>query len=157
MHPLCLEEKEVTASSVQEAIREKIVSPQHISFSFKDFPYYLSERVRERLTYTATVYFQHQSFASHVHSIETLNRRILLTGPMGSSRCMAAVVSAVAKDCRAELMTFDWDLVHGDGDEDNEEEGNGDEILDEFDFFEEFEKRFANTGEVRHKTQSYFL
>ena len=145
------ESSQVSMYSVMKAIKDSIQSPDDISFSFRSFPYYLSERLQHLLMCTATVYFRHQSFVSCVHNIDSLNRRILLTGPGGTSRCMAAVVASVAKDAGAHLMTFDWDLVTAEGEDDNEEDGGngaGDEILDEFDFFEEFERRFANTGEV---------
>lgn len=138
--------------SVMEAIREKIVSADAIEYAFDSFPYYLSEKVRDRLTYVATVYFQHYSFATFVHNIETLNRRILLTGPTGSSRCLAALAAAVAKHSGADMLTFDWDLVNGDEEEENEEDGNGlGEYLDELDFYEEIKRQFASTGEVKSR------
>lgn len=98
--------------------------------------------------YTATVYFRHQAFASYVHNVDTLNRRILLTGPSGSSRCMAAVVSAVAKDSSARLLTFDWEMVRGEEEENEDDNQTTDDIFDEFDFFEDFDRRCTNAGEV---------
>ena len=147
-----LEDHQVSACSVVESIKEKIMSSDDIEFSFESFPYYLSEKVRERLKCITTVYFTHQDFVPFMHTIEALNRRVLLTGPSGTSRCMAAIVAAVAKDSNADLLTFNWDLVNADGDDENEEDGAGDEALDEYDLYEEFEQRFRNTAEV---TQSH--
>eukprot|EP00210_Caulerpa_lentillifera_P004643 g4428.t1 len=138
-------------SSLTESINQSTISPEKNKTSFDTFPYYLSPKLKERLICAANVYFQSRSLAPFIYTIEPVNRRILLTGPTGSGRCMTAIVAALAKETGADLLTFDWEVLQSEADEDNEEEGgagtSAEELLDGIDVFEDLERRLVTTGE----------
>jgi hypothetical protein len=94
-------------AQLMQKIESLFIYPDDISVTFDQFPYYLSENVKEMLINAAFIYLEKPQFTKYAKSIPSLSRRILLSGQKGTQFLQEKLVQALAKHFRAKLLILD--------------------------------------------------
>ncbi|VFQ66089.1 unnamed protein product [Cuscuta campestris] len=95
----------VTADQIELELRRLVQDGKDADVSFDNFPYYLSERLRELLTSAAYVHLNHMDMSRHTQNLPPASRAILLSGP--AEPCQQALAKALAHHFRAKLLLLD--------------------------------------------------
>lgn len=74
-------EEGVTAAQIEQELIRLIVDDSDEKVTFKEFPYYISERTRALLTSAAYVHLKHLDVSKHTRNLSPASRAILLSGP----------------------------------------------------------------------------
>ncbi|KAI3751117.1 hypothetical protein L2E82_22163 [Cichorium intybus] len=74
-------EEGVTAAQIEHELIRLIVDDSDEKVTFKEFPYYISERTRALLTSAAYVHLKHLDVSKHTRNLSPASRAILLSGP----------------------------------------------------------------------------
>ncbi|KAJ6672255.1 AAA ATPASE putative [Salix viminalis] len=84
-----------------------ILDGKNIEVSFDNFPYYLSENTKNVLIAASFIHLMHKKYAKYTSELNTVNPRILLSGPAGSEIYQEMLAKALANYFGAKLLVFD--------------------------------------------------
>nr|XP_043614484.1 uncharacterized protein LOC122586566 isoform X2 [Erigeron canadensis] len=102
----CVEDGGVTAAQIeQELLRLVVRVDNDDKDTFKEFPYYISERTRWLLTSAAFVYLKHLDVSKHTRNLSPASRAILLSGP--AEFYHQKLAKALSHEFEAKLLVLD--------------------------------------------------
>ncbi|KAL3512583.1 hypothetical protein ACH5RR_025300 [Cinchona calisaya] len=91
----------------RDDIHAGIVDGRDIGVSFDDFPYYLSESMKNVLIAATYIHLKHREQVKFTSELPTVNPRILLSGPAGSEIYQETLAKALAQYYGTKLLIFD--------------------------------------------------
>ncbi|PWA53271.1 P-loop containing nucleoside triphosphate hydrolases superfamily protein [Artemisia annua] len=95
----------VTAAQIEHELLRLIVDGRDENDTFKEFPYYLSERTRWLLTSAAYVHLKHLDVSKHTRNLSPASRAILLSGP--AEFYHEKLAKALSHEFEAKLLVLD--------------------------------------------------
>ncbi|XP_071732225.1 uncharacterized protein [Rutidosis leptorrhynchoides] len=95
----------VTAAQIEHELLRLIVDGRDEKDTFKEFPYYISERTRWLLTSAAFVHLKHVDVSKHTRNLLPASRTILLSGP--AEFYHQALAKALSHEFEAKLLVLD--------------------------------------------------
>ncbi|CAI9302487.1 unnamed protein product [Lactuca saligna] len=98
-------EEGLTAAQIEQELLRLIVDDRDDKVTFKDFPYYISERTRALLTSAAYVHLKHLDVSKHTRNLSPASRAILLSGPAEFYHQYLA--KALSHEFEAKLLVLD--------------------------------------------------
>ncbi|CAN8325820.1 unnamed protein product [Cochlearia groenlandica] len=98
---------DLRSAKFREYIEAGIVDGQSLGISFKNFPYYLSEKTKNVLISASYIHLKKKEYVAYTSGLSTLNPRILLSGPTGSEIYQETLAKALANYFEAKLLIFD--------------------------------------------------
>ncbi|GFP81038.1 uncharacterized aaa domain-containing protein c24b10.10c [Phtheirospermum japonicum] len=98
-------ENAISAEQLELEMLRLVVDGKQSKVTFKDFPYFLSERTRVLLTSAAYVHLKHLDVSKHTRNLSPASRAILLSGPAELYQQMLA--KALAHHFEAKLLLLD--------------------------------------------------
>ncbi|CAJ1952976.1 unnamed protein product [Sphenostylis stenocarpa] len=96
---------ELSVEQIVQELKKLVVEGKDSKYTFEDFPYYLSERIRILLTSAAYVHLKHLHFSKHTRNLSPASRAILLSGPAESYQ--QALARALAHYFESKLLLID--------------------------------------------------
>ncbi|KAL3834296.1 hypothetical protein ACJIZ3_009032 [Penstemon smallii] len=96
----------ISGEQIQLELLRLVVDGKDSVVTFKDFPYYLSERTHALLTSAAYVHLKHLDVSKHTRNLSPASRAILLTGP--AEFYQQALARALAHHFEAKLLLLDF-------------------------------------------------
>ncbi|KAJ8527276.1 hypothetical protein K7X08_029753 [Anisodus acutangulus] len=97
----------------KDALQHGVLNSKNIEASFENFPYYLSETMKNVLIASTYVHLKCQKFTKYASDLPTLCPRILLSGPAGSEIYQETLAKALAKYFGVRLLIVDSLLLPG--------------------------------------------
>jgi len=94
-------------SQLMQKIEDLFISSDQLTVTFDQFPYYLSDNVKNMLINAAFIYLEKPQFTKYTKSIPTLSRRIQLSGQKGTEFLQEKLVQALANHFKAKLLVLD--------------------------------------------------
>nr|GEX32615.1 P-loop containing nucleoside triphosphate hydrolases superfamily protein [Tanacetum cinerariifolium] len=98
-------EEGITAARIEHELFRLIVDGRDEKETFKEFPYYLSERTRWLLTSAACVHLKHSDISKHTRNLSPASRAILLSGP--AEFYHEKLAKALSHEFEAKLLVLD--------------------------------------------------
>lgn len=98
-------EENVTAAQIEQELIRLIVDDSDEKVTFKEFPYYISERTRALLTSAAYVHLKHLDVSKHTRNLSPASRAILLSGP--AEFYHQNLAKALSHEFEAKLLVLD--------------------------------------------------
>ncbi|KAI3508347.1 hypothetical protein L1887_23353 [Cichorium endivia] len=98
-------EEGVTAAQIEQELIRLIVDDRDEKVTFKEFPYYISERTRALLTSAAYVHLKHLDVSKHTRNLSPASRAILLSGP--AEFYHQNLAKALSHEFEAKLLVLD--------------------------------------------------
>lgn len=98
-------EEGVTAAQIEQELIRLIVDDSDEKVTFKEFPYYISERTRALLTSAAYVHLKHLDVSKHTRNLSPASRAILLSGP--AEFYHQNLAKALSHEFEAKLLVLD--------------------------------------------------
>ncbi|PWA42124.1 P-loop containing nucleoside triphosphate hydrolases superfamily protein [Artemisia annua] len=95
----------VTAAQIEHELLRLVVDGRDENDTFKEFPYYLSERTRWLLTSAAYVHLKHLDVSKHTRNLSPASRAILLSGP--AEFYHEKLAKALSHEFEAKLLVLD--------------------------------------------------
>ncbi|KAK7364412.1 hypothetical protein VNO80_13044 [Phaseolus coccineus] len=96
---------ELSMEQIVQELRRLVVEGKDGKYTFEEFPYYLSERIRVLLTSAAYIHLKHLHFSKHTRNLSPGSRAILLSGPAESYQ--QALARALAHYFESKLLLLD--------------------------------------------------
>ncbi|XP_042468971.1 uncharacterized protein LOC122051764 isoform X2 [Zingiber officinale] len=94
----------LSVENVEQELKRLIVDGKDSNATFNQFPYYLSELTRVRLTSAAYFHLKQADFSKHTRNLSPASRSILLSGPAESYHQMLAKALAHCFDSKLLLL-----------------------------------------------------
>ncbi|XP_023542558.1 uncharacterized protein LOC111802436 isoform X1 [Cucurbita pepo subsp. pepo] len=94
-------------AAFKEDVHAGIVDGRDLEVSFENFPYYLSENTKNVLISASFIHLKHKEHSKYTSELNTVNPRILLSGPAGSEIYQEMLAKALANYYGAKLLIFD--------------------------------------------------
>ncbi|XP_038894020.1 uncharacterized protein LOC120082789 isoform X1 [Benincasa hispida] len=94
-------------AAFKEDVHAGIVDGRGLEVSFDNFPYYLSENTKNVLIAASFIHLKHKEHSKYTSELNTVNPRILLSGPAGSEIYQEMLAKALANYYGAKLLIFD--------------------------------------------------
>ncbi|XP_023519528.1 uncharacterized protein LOC111782918 isoform X1 [Cucurbita pepo subsp. pepo] len=94
-------------AAFKEDVHAGIVDGRDLEVSFENFPYYLSENTKNVLIAASYIHLKHKEHSKYASELNTVNPRILLSGPAGSEIYQEMLAKALANYYGAKLLIFD--------------------------------------------------
>ncbi|CAK9327223.1 unnamed protein product [Citrullus colocynthis] len=94
-------------AAFKEDVLAGIVDGRDLEVSFDNFPYYLSENTKNVLIAASFIHLKHKEHSKYTSELNTVNPRILLSGPAGSEIYQEMLAKALANYYGAKLLIFD--------------------------------------------------
>uniref|UniRef100_A0A9I9CEE4 FHA domain-containing protein n=1 Tax=Cucumis melo TaxID=3656 RepID=A0A9I9CEE4_CUCME len=94
-------------AAFKEDVHAGIVDGRDLEVSFDNFPYYLSENTKNVLIAASFIHLKYKDHSKYTSELNTVNPRILLSGPAGSEIYQEMLAKALANYYGAKLLIFD--------------------------------------------------
>ncbi|XP_022137416.1 uncharacterized protein LOC111008871 isoform X3 [Momordica charantia] len=94
-------------AAFKEDVHAGIIDGRDLEVSFENFPYYLSENTKNVLIAASFIHLKHKEHSKYTSDLNTVNPRILLSGPAGSEIYQEMLAKALANYYGAKLLIFD--------------------------------------------------
>ncbi|KAL3837725.1 hypothetical protein ACJIZ3_022316 [Penstemon smallii] len=95
----------ISDEQIKVELLRLVVDGKESNVTFKDFPYYLSERTQALLTSAAYVHLRHLDVSKHTRNLSPASRAILLSGP--GEFYQQTLAKALAHHFEAKLLLLD--------------------------------------------------
>ncbi|KAH6557752.1 hypothetical protein KP509_1Z097100 [Ceratopteris richardii] len=97
----------IKRQSLKDEFSRMVMNGEDFNVTFDNFPYYLSESIKQVLITSTYIHLRRPDFAIFANDLHSVSPRILLAGPTGSEIYQEALVKALARHFGARLLVFD--------------------------------------------------